>query len=77
MSEPEYRVAASGAWSDDDTLTVKACFHDTPFCATLGLRFAGDALVLDRRMNVGFGPTERPTLVGLPRLPASSARPRD
>jgi CubicO group peptidase (beta-lactamase class C family) len=67
MEEPEYRVAAAGAWTDDDTFTVKACFHDTPFCATLGLRFAGDALVLDREMNVGFGPTtKRPTLVGLP-----------
>jgi CubicO group peptidase (beta-lactamase class C family) len=68
MNEPEYRVAAAGAWTDDDTFTVKACFHDTPFCATLGLRFAGDALVFDREMNVGFGPTtKRPTLVGLPR----------
>ncbi|HSB61475.1 MAG TPA: serine hydrolase, partial [Vicinamibacteria bacterium] len=67
MDEPEYRVAASGAWTDDDTFTVRACFHETPFCATLGLRFAGDALVLDREMNVAFGPTKRPTLVGLPR----------
>ena len=46
----------------------------TPFCATLGLRFAGDALVLDREMNVGFGPTKRPTLVGLPGRPAPAAR---
>jgi CubicO group peptidase (beta-lactamase class C family) len=63
----EQRVAASGAWTDDDTFTVKACLHDTPFCATLGLRFAGDALVFDHEMHVGFGPTKRPTLVGLPR----------
>ncbi|HSD67186.1 MAG TPA: serine hydrolase [Vicinamibacteria bacterium] len=67
MPEPDYRVAAAGAWIDDDTLAVKVSFHDTPFCATLLLRFAGDALVLDREMNVGFGPTKRPTLVGLPR----------
>ena len=71
-----YAVAATGAWTDDDTLTVKACFHETPFCATLALRFAGDALVLDREMNVGFGPTKRPTLVGLPRRTAASARPK-
>jgi len=76
MEEPEYRVAASGAWTDADAFTVKACFHDTPFCTTLVLRFAGDALVLDREMNVGFGPTKRPTLVGLPRRGAASARPR-
>jgi CubicO group peptidase (beta-lactamase class C family) len=77
MNEPEYRVAASGAWTDDDTLTVRACFHETPFCATLGLRFAGDALVLDREMNVGFGPTKRPTLVGLPPRTKGSVQPRD
>ena len=58
-------VAASGAWTSDDTYTVKACFYETPFCATLALRFAGDALVLDQEMNVGFGPTKRPQLVGL------------
>jgi hypothetical protein len=69
-------VAATGAWTDDDTLALKACFHETPFCATLSLRFAGDALVLDREMNVGFGPTKRPTLVGLPRRTAASARPK-
>jgi CubicO group peptidase (beta-lactamase class C family) len=77
MEQPEYRVAAAGAWTDDDTLTVKACFHDTPFCATVGLRFAGDALVLDREMNVGFGPTKRPTLVGLPRKAATAANARN
>jgi CubicO group peptidase (beta-lactamase class C family) len=75
MQESEYRVAAAGAWTDDDTFTVKACFQDA-FLATLGLRFAGDALVLDREMNVGFGPTKRPTLVGLPRRSAVSAGPK-
>ena len=74
MEDSSSAVAATGAWTDDDTLTVKACFHETPFCATLSLRFAGDALVLDREMNVGFGPTKRPTLVGLPRRPATAAR---
>jgi CubicO group peptidase (beta-lactamase class C family) len=74
MEQPDYRVAAAGAWTDDDTFTVKVCFHDTPFCATLGLRFAGDALVFDREMNVGFGPTKGPTLVGLPRRATPVAR---
>ncbi|HUL76480.1 MAG TPA: serine hydrolase [Vicinamibacteria bacterium] len=64
--DAEQAVAASGAWTDDDTFTVKACLYETPFCATLGLRFAGDALVFDQEMNVGFGPTRQPTLVGLP-----------
>jgi len=76
MGDGAYPVAASGAWTDPDTLTVKDCFHETPFCATLSLRFAGDALVLDREMNVGFGPTKRPTLVGPPRRAGASARSR-
>jgi hypothetical protein len=74
MPDGAYAVAASGAWTDDDTFTVKACFHETPFCATFGLRFAGDALVLDREMNVANGPTKRPTLVGLLRRAAASPR---
>jgi hypothetical protein len=76
MGEGAYPVAASGAWTDADTLTVKACFHETPFCAALSLRFAGDALVLDREMNVGFGPTKRPTLVGVTRRAVASPRPK-
>lgn len=67
MSEPAYSAAASGAWTDDETFTARVCYDETPFCATLGLRFAGDALVLDQEMNVGFGPTKRPTLVSVPR----------
>ena len=62
----EQKVAATGAWTADDTHTVKACLCETPFCATLGLWFAGRALVLDQEMNVGFGPTKRPQLVGRP-----------
>jgi CubicO group peptidase (beta-lactamase class C family) len=72
MGDATYAVAATGAWTHDDTLAVKACFHETPFCANLGLRFAGDALVLDREMNVGFGPTKRAALVGLPRRAATA-----
>jgi CubicO group peptidase (beta-lactamase class C family) len=60
----EEPVAASGAWTADDTFTAKACFYRTSFCSTLTLRFAGDELFLDQEMNVGFGPTKRPPLVG-------------
>ena len=57
-------VATSCAWTDDHTYTAKACLHETPFCATLGLEFAGDLLLFDQEMNVGFGPTKQPQLVG-------------
>jgi hypothetical protein len=60
----EEPVAASGAWTDDDTYTVKARFYKAPFCATMRLEFAGDVLLFDQEMNVGFGPTKRPQLVG-------------
>ena len=60
-------MAATGAWTADDTYTVKACLYETPFCRTLRLWFTGRALVLDQEMNVGFGPTKRPQLVGRPR----------
>jgi CubicO group peptidase (beta-lactamase class C family) len=60
----EEPVAASGAWTANDTYTAKACFYQASFCSTLNLRFAGDELFLDQEMNVGFGPTKRPQLVG-------------
>jgi CubicO group peptidase (beta-lactamase class C family) len=62
----EQQVAATGGWTADDTYAVKACLYETPFCRTLNLWFTGRALVLDQEMNVGFGPTKRPQLVGRP-----------
>ena len=60
----EEPVATSGAWTDDDTFAVKACLYKSPFCATMTLEFAGDVLLFDQEMNVGFGPTKQPQLVG-------------
>jgi hypothetical protein len=57
-------VAASSAWTADDTLVVKQCFYETPFIVTATFRFAGDEVALDIAMNVGFGPTARPQVVG-------------
>jgi hypothetical protein len=62
----EQPVAASGAWTADDTYAARVCFYRTPFCARLNLWFTGRALVFDQEMNVGFGPTKRPQLVGRP-----------
>jgi CubicO group peptidase (beta-lactamase class C family) len=66
-------AAASGAWTADDTFTAKVCLYETPFCATLGLWFTGRALVFDQEMNVAFGPTRRPRLVGRPARPPARA----
>jgi len=58
------RVAASGAWTDKNTYTIKLCFYETPFCPTLTCRFDGDQLTYQFTANVSFGPLERPPLTG-------------
>jgi hypothetical protein len=63
-SGPERAVASSGAWTSDDTLEVKLCFYETPFTLTVKLRFEGDRVHREARMNVGFGPTEEAPLEG-------------
>jgi CubicO group peptidase (beta-lactamase class C family) len=59
-----YAVAASGAWTSDDTYVIRMCFNETPFCPTLTFRFSGDQLTTDWRDNVSFGPLEHPPLIG-------------
>jgi CubicO group peptidase (beta-lactamase class C family) len=62
----EQPAAATGAWTADDTYTAKVCQYQTPFCSTMTLWFTGRALVFDQEMNVAFGQTKRPQLVGKP-----------
>ena len=59
-------VAASGAWTADDTYTARLYLNETPFRVTAAFRFDGDRVTLDREYNVALGdaPTKRPTLVG-------------
>ena len=61
-------VAASGAWTQDDTFTLKLCLYETPFYSTMVFRFAGEQLLLDSEHNVSFGATKLPQLVGEARL---------
>src|SRR5208283_3108618 len=49
-------VAASGAWTADNTFTAKLCFYETPFIITVHLWFTGKELRCDSESNVGFGP---------------------
>jgi hypothetical protein len=58
-------VAASGAWSADDTFTVKIVLSETPYYSTLNFKFDGNRLVFDAEHNVYFGPTKLPQLIGL------------
>lgn len=58
------RVAVSGAWTTEKSFVVKYVFYQTPFCNTTTFTFDGDQLTYQARMNVSFGPTEYPQLVG-------------
>jgi hypothetical protein len=60
-------VAASGAWSAENTFTVKIVLSETPYYSTLNFKFDGDRLLFDSEHNVAFGPTRLPQLVGLVR----------
>lgn len=60
----EIPLAGNGAWSSDDTFTVRLCAFETPYVVTAKLRFADDQLTFDRETNVGFGATKPPSLLG-------------
>jgi CubicO group peptidase (beta-lactamase class C family) len=60
----EQAVAASGAWTGDNTFTAKLCFYETPFILTIHLTFSGNELRYSPQSNVGFGRTRQPELVG-------------
>jgi CubicO group peptidase (beta-lactamase class C family) len=64
---PAGKSAARGAWTADATYTIKVCYVETPYVETIECRFSGDEgkdVAVSRKMNVSFGPTERPLLVG-------------
>ncbi len=58
------KVAASGAWISDNTFRLTLCRYETPFVATFDFRFEGSQVFFDARVNVDFGPTESPQLIG-------------
>jgi hypothetical protein len=65
LSVPENpMLAASGAWSDENTFTVKIVLYETPYYSTLNFKFEGDRVIIDSEHNVAFGPTKQPQLVG-------------
>jgi CubicO group peptidase (beta-lactamase class C family) len=59
-------VSASGAWSADDTFTVKLALCQTPFTSTLTFHVDGPRLVFNAQHNVAFGPSKCPQLIGEP-----------
>ncbi len=67
VAPTEQPAAASGAWTSDDTYTMKLCLYETPFYITYVFRFNGDRLFFDCEYNVAFGPTKLPQLTGYAR----------
>lgn len=61
---PPARVAASGAWADDQTYVIDLCWYETPFRRTLTCRFDGDRLTVDQQINVALRPVEIPPWKG-------------
>jgi CubicO group peptidase (beta-lactamase class C family) len=58
------KVVASGAWTAEDTYTIKVCLYETPYRPTITCHFEEDRLTYTYRANVSFGPLERPPLIG-------------
>ena len=57
-------AAATGGWTDGDTFTARVAFVETPFVATMRLKFGDNQVELATETNVGFGATRQPTLTG-------------
>jgi len=60
----EQPVAASGAWTADDTYTLKLAYYETPLAVTLTCRFAGGrVLSLNVEYSVQLAATGNPPLL--------------
>lgn len=57
-------IAGIGTWIDNNTFQGKFCFLETPFCPMITCRFEADRVFYDFELNINFGPTKRPQLVG-------------
>ena len=65
IERPDVRdVAASGAWTDEQTYAAQLWWYKTPFGRTLTCHFDGDRVTVEQRVNVWFGSTDRPHLEG-------------
>ena len=60
----EQPVAASGAWTADDTYEMQWCFVETAFRATLTCHFVEDTITIDWEENATFADQKHPQLRG-------------
>lgn len=64
LEYPQSKVAGRGAWTADDTFVASLCYYETPYIETVTCKFSGDGVAINRKMNVNFGPAEKPALIG-------------
>jgi len=64
LPSAEQPVAASAAWTSNDTLAIKLCFVGGPFIQTLSLRFSDGAVAGTLATNVSLGPSVPIALAG-------------
>jgi CubicO group peptidase (beta-lactamase class C family) len=57
-------MAVSGAWSSEDTYSVRVVRYQTPYSTDYDLRFAGNQLILEALNNVGPSAPARIRIVG-------------
>ena len=67
-------VAASGAWTADDTYTFVIARYRTPFVTTCALTFAEERLAMDCEQNVGAPAGRAMKLVGRPEPAPTGSR---
>lgn len=58
-------VAVSGAWSSDDTFSLKVVRYLTPFSTEYDFRFSGDQVILEALDHVGLSSPQRIRLIGV------------
>lgn len=51
-------VAASGAWTANDSFTLVLRLYTTPFYHTVVCHFVGDEMMIEAQVNVSFGSTQ-------------------
>lgn len=59
----EEPAASTGGWNNN-VLTAKIAFIETPYVLTLKCDFAKDQVAIDPEFNVAFGPAKQPQIVG-------------
>jgi CubicO group peptidase (beta-lactamase class C family) len=57
-------ICSSGTWVAEDTFQLTMCHTETPHVLTFRFRFGKDRVFVDASVNVSFGPTKLPRLIG-------------